>query len=387
MARNYFVDETAGHQVVVAAMAEARPFLRSALLGAYVELISMTQKKAMAAVDEGGDAVATHVDDMVTFGEVVAIEPFAAQDLLNGLIRYCYLEPTDTCGVYRLLKHRKLIDWEPVDRLKWRRDSAKDLKDEVLRRAVRYRDGDQCRVCHTVVRWGGPDGPDKGQLDHVIARTPARGDPEALAVTCTRCNGLRSDRPDANTFAPHQPVPEHPFYTASTASYLHAGGYLTQVDGTPMKRPVGVKWKLDPIKITPPQRTTKEPPRDPATSGTPRTEAPLLEPLQGLQGPPRPATQADTATTARPAHKADTAPRDPAPGGTPRTGQVRPEFDASSTETQSSNFQPDPSHTRTKQPDNEVGLLGGDGKGREGSGLGPGRRRARRGRRGGGRDA
>ncbi|WP_291378878.1 hypothetical protein [Demequina sp.] len=382
MARNYFVDETAGHQVVVAAMAEARPLLRSALLGAYVELISMTQKKAMAAVDAGDGAVSSHVDDLVTYGEIVAIEPFATQDLLEGLARYNYLEPTDTAGVYRLIKHKKLIDWEPVDRLKWRRDSAKDLKDEVLRRAVRYRDGDQCRVCRIVVRWGGPDGPDKGQLDHVIARTPARGDPEALAVTCTRCNGLRSDRPDADTFAPHQPVPEHPFYTASTASYLRAGGYLTQVDGTPMQK-VGLQWRLKPLKITPPQRKTNEPPRDPATSGTPRTATPPLEPLQGLQGPPRPATQADPATPPRPAHEADTAPRDPASGETPRTGQIRPKSDVNPTQIRRPDSQPDPSHPRTNQPLRPPGLSGGDGKGREGSGLGPGRRRARRGRRGG----
>jgi 5-methylcytosine-specific restriction endonuclease McrA len=376
VAHNFFYDETTGHEVVTRAMIERRPLWRSALLGMYIELISTTQKKAKAAVDTRTHT--DHVDDLVTYGDIASIEPWATDEIVDGLIRYGYMTHDHT-DVYRLVKHKMLAHWETVDQLAWRRAQQRDLKDVVLIRQVRYRDGDQCRICHTVVHWTGKDDDTKGTLDHVRARTPAEGNPEALAVACMRCNRIRSDRPDADTFAPHQPAPERPYYTKSTADYLRHGGFATQIDGTPMQK-VGEQHKLKKIEIIVPPRPKT--PRDPAASGTPRTTTPPGA-VEGHHEAARPATQADTAhPTARPASPADTAQRDPFPG-TPRDPASRSQSGRNPTEIRGPDYRSDPSPPRTKPPENGGGVEGGEGKGRSsGTGLAqaPARRRARRGR-------
>ncbi|MCB2413664.1 hypothetical protein LGT39_12495 [Demequina sp. TTPB684] len=380
MAVNHFYDETAGHQVVVAAMAEARPLLRSALLGAYIELVSMSQKAAVAAVQTG--AVAHHVAGIVTRGDLVAIEPWETDLLVDALTRYNYLEHAGT-DRYRLRPHPKLAHWEKPETLAWRAAQRKDVSDPIVRELVRLRDGDQCRCCHNVVNWGAKkEDPLRGTLDHVNPRVLANGDPEALAVACGRCNGIRSDRVDANDFAPLQPPPEVPYYTASTAKYLRGRGH----NGV---RPTGKKWLLPLIPITPRPALPADtaPLHDSAPSGTPRALERPQEAVSGdetLSPAQRPAHQADTASRpARPAFPADTAhPRDPATSGTPRTA-VRPQSDRSSIETRQANSPPDPPDPRTKRPPNRGGLTSGVGKGREGdgggAGPGPRRRRARRG--------
>ncbi len=384
MAVNHFYDETAGHQVVVAAMAEARPLLRSALLGAYIELVSMSQKAAVAAVQTG--TAAHHVAGVVSRGDLVAIEPWETDLLVDALIRYNYLEVTGPDG-YRLRPHPKLAHWEPPETLAWRAAQRKDVSDPIVRELVRLRDGDQCRCCHVVVNWGAKkEDPLKGTLDHINPRILANGDPEALAVTCGRCNGIRSDRVDANDFASHQPPPEVPFYTDSTAKYLRGRGH-TGV------RPTGKKWLLPLIPITarPASPADTAPSHDSAPSGTPRAPERPQEAVSGDETSSpgqRPAHQADTASQpARPASPADTAPlRDPATSGIPRSA-VRPQSDRSSIETHQANSPPDPPDSRTKQPPKVGGLTCGVGKGGDGdgggAGPGPRRRRARRGKSGG----
>lgn len=357
MATNHTYDETAGHSVVVAPMAEASPLLRPALFGAYVELVSIAQKSAVAAVQAGVHA--QHVAGVVTLGDIISIEPWQGQHLADKLVQYKYLEPMGDTR-YRLVQHARLVHWENPETLAWRAAQRKDVRDPALAAAVRLRDGDQCRCCRVLVKWGAPaDDPERGTYDHVNPRVLANGNPEALAVTCGSCNGIRSDRPDANEFAPHQPPPAVPFYTASTAKYLRGRGYKGI-------RATGKAHLLPRITITarPAPKADTAPLSDPTASGTPLPHDPA-----------RPATQADTAP-----------PRDPATSGTPRPA-VRSQSDSSSLETRLANSPPEPPISRSDDPPARGGLHGGDGKGRVGAGGGvgagvarPRRHRARRGK-------
>lgn len=378
MATNHFYDETANHPIVVAAMAEGRPLLRSALLGAYVELVSAAQREVVAAIQAGHDLPKPGI---VSLGTIVAIEPFDTRTLLDGLLRYRYLEKiSDT--TFRLIPHAKLAHWEAPEVLAWRAQQRRDTQDPVLRAAVRFRDGDQCRVCHILVKWGGKSGEDDtGTLDHVTPRVAANGDPEKLAVTCMRCNRLRSDRPDANEWAPHQPVPDVPFYTPGTVRYLRERGYK-------VGRPTGQKWFLPRIEIVARPATQA----DTAPSDLPTGQTPLPTPQEAPQTPSwgptedvRPAL-ADTAPSGlRPAVAADHAAdqRDLLPE-IPRS-EVSPKFDASSPEVRSPNFAQVPPVSRSDEPPSPGGPRCGEGKGSgpgQGDREGRARRRGRRGRRG-----
>lgn len=381
MAVNQFYDETAGHRIVQGPMVEARPFLRSALLGAYVELVSTSMRAAVAAAQSGNWR--GHVDGGITLADIVAIEPWAWEEVRDGLLRYGYMAATDDPSRFVLVQHDKLAHWDTAETLWWLSKRRKDNRDEKLRLAVRYRDGDQCRVCHVVVHWRNNTDEDSGTLDHVNPRQEAPATPESVVVACRRCNGIRSDRRDANEFAPHQPAPEHPYYTESTAAWLAKKGYKDHPAGGRMIK-TGERWLLPTIEVfaRPVPETDTAATRDPASSGTPRTQKHPQEAQDGSLGRARPGTGPDTATTpARPASQADTAQRDPASDGTPRTSEVRPELDRNSIEARQANSPPIPSLPPGKPPFTHGGLPGGDreGMGTGGAGSGP-RRRGRRAR-------
>jgi hypothetical protein len=392
VAVNHFYDETSGHRVVTAAMAEGVPLLRSALLGAYVELISASQKAAVAAVKAGTPA--NEVSSLVTRGDVVAIEPWSTDVLVSALIRYGYLEEAHQ-GHYRLLHHTMLAHWEKPETLAWRAAQRADVADPAIRLLVRFRDGDQCRVCHEVVKWGGKkDDPLRGTFDHVDPRVLANGEPEALAVTCGRCNGIRSNRPDANDFAPHQPAPEVPYYTDSTAKYLRQRGYKgVRATGRQHKLPLIV------IAARPAPAADTAPPRDLTTSETPRTPERPQEAASGATTPPapsRPGSQPDTAPNpSRPGSQPDTAPsRDLTTSETPRPS-IHPQSDSNPIAIREADLPPDPPIPRSNGRPRRGGLTCGEGEGREGDGGGvgagasaaPRRRRGRRSRRSGGLNA
>ncbi|WNM27539.1 hypothetical protein RN607_00635 [Demequina capsici] len=376
MAVNHTYDELAGHRTVVAPMVETRAFWRSTLLGAYIELVSVMMRSAVAACE--GGASNDDVEGIVTFGDIVTIEPWGTAELIQGLLDYNYMVDAGP-GVYRLQRYEKLVHWKRPQQVAWEKLCRKETADPKLKAQVRYRDGDQCRVCHAVVKWGAKAGDDlRGTLDHKYPGVPADGNPDMLAVTCTRCNGIRSNRADANDIAPWQDAPEKPFYTENTAKYLRVNHGYAGV------RKTGRAHLLPHIEISarPVAQPTDPAPRDPAYDRTPRTAEDTSAAPQG-PSPARPATQADTApaTPARPATAADTAhPRDPAASGTPRTAN-RPQTDVKPVQNRETTSLPPDPIPRTNQPDEPTPPTG---KGRGGTGRSgesrPARRRGRRGR-------
>lgn len=357
MATNHFYDETAGHRIVVAAMGEGKPLLRAALLGAYVELISVMQRNVAASAD--AKIPLENVETHITRGDIMAIEPWEPDTITTALIKYGLLTEPDQHGHYRLIPHAKLTHWEQPETIYWRKLGRQDTRDPDLNRAVRYRDGDQCRCCHVLVKWGAPKtDPERGTLDHVDPRTPAEGNPEALAVTCGRCNGIRSDRPDADEIAPHQPVPEHPYYTKETAAWLRAAGYKLP-GGKPM-RATGKQWLLPRIEITarPAKKTDNpHPASDPAASGNTRNPETPQNGAQGTETPQhdeRPRSQRDNAPKGqRPAPRADNA-----------STESRSQFERNSHEVREPNSGAPPPDSRTKPPPKSTPLPRGAREGK-----------------------
>lgn len=403
---NQTYDETAGHRVIVATMAEGRPLLRAAVLGAYVELVSVMQRNVKASLEQGMQPAA--IDTRISVGDLIAIEPWAHTELAAAMVKHGLLTAPDADGRYRLVEHPKLVGWDTPEQVWWSKERRKDTRDPMLELAVRHRDGDQCRVCRDVVHWGkSKTDPRGGTLDHVDPRTPAGGDPGALAVACRTCNGIRSDRRDADEFAPHQDVPERPYYTDATVKYLRDHGIVTYPDGSPLLRASGKRWLLPRLTITPRPRTQRDTateeqrpapavdpatsPSDPAPSGITHPQEPLGAPHTPVQGNPdlRPGTQPDHAAHGqRPAPMADHAATecDPTTSGTPH--HAEPPQNPARTTREPSGFSP---RTPPIPPGNPQSDTGGlpcrEGKGREGTGEGgAGReasaRPARRGRRG-----
>lgn len=351
---NQTYDETAGHRVIVATMAEARPLLRAAALGAYVELVSVQQRNVKASLEQG--IAPDAIDTRISLGDLIAIEPWEFQALAAAMVKHHLLTEPDQEGKYRLVEHPKLVGWDTPQQVWWEKERRKDNRDPLLELAVRHRDGDQCRVCHKIVRWGtSKSDPDGGTLDHVDPRTPAKGDPGALAVACRTCNGIRSDRRDADEFAPHQPAPAHPFYTAGTVAYLKRKDITEYPDGTQILKPTGRRWLLPAISITPRPRNQRDTAQQPAA-------------------PARPAPAADTAPTEC----------DPATSGTPHHAEPL-ENPSRTPEVGETNSRSGTTVPAGRPPDDPGGLPRGEGKGREGPGsvpgTGSGRARSRRGRR------
>jgi len=382
-------DETSSHPVIVAAMAERRPFWRSALFGAYMELVSVQGKQAYAASLAGKPT--SHVDRVVTIGDVANIEPYATDCLVAGLLRRDFMLYIGH-DRFQLVQHAKLTHSRTAMQLWWEREKKKDTEDPVMKAAVRWRDGDQCRCCRGSLNWGKGNDTDPlgGTLDHRTPGEPAQS-PDDLAATCRRCNGIRSDAPNANESAPWQPAPEKPFYTKGTVTYLRKANYTTDPTGAVL-RPTGQQYLLPTITILPRPAA----PADTALSDLEAIEAPLppqwvWEAHNGHDGHicgTRPHTQWDNAPT-RPTAPQDgvvTASSDPTIGGIPQV-QEPPENVGKSTANREAFSPPNPSPPSTKEASPGGGRQGGEGKGlvvgRSGVGTGVAAPRRARGRRGG----
>lgn len=379
---HHFYDETSSHPIIVAAMAERRPFWRSALYGAYGELVSVQGKQAYAASLVGKPV--SHVDRIVTVGDVANIEPFATDCMVAGLVRRKYMRYVGD-ERFQLVQHAKLTHSRTAMQMWWERVKKKDTDDPVMKAAVRWRDGDQCRCCHNLLNWakGNDTDPFGGTLDHRTPGQPAES-PDDLAAVCRRCNGIRSDSPNANDVAPWQPVPDQPFYTKGTVTFLRKALYTTDPKGNYL-HPTGKQYFLTTITILPRPAI----PADTALSDLEPIEVPLppqwaWEAHDGHDGHicgSRPHTQWDTAPTGHTdALKAlKNAPSDPAIGGIPQVQEPPENVDETSAVPGGYSL-PNPSPPSTKSASSGGGRQGGEGKGREEVGLvvGPGRAAPRR---------
>jgi len=140
------------------------------------------------------------------------------------------------------------IDWERARRV--------DAANPKLVIPVRQRDGDGCRYCGLIVRWGDNRSARGATYDHRIPGRQAET-PEDLRVACRSCNTHRGNDPNADEHPPPRPVPAAPFYGPETARFLRERGFEVPISTRAPERPGG-------------QPDTA--PRDPASGGIPRSD-------------------------------------------------------------------------------------------------------------------
>lgn len=180
----------------------------------------------------------------------------------------------------------------------WENQRKRDNANPSLTSHVRLRDGDGCRWCGIVTQWGTPDQKSArvGTYDHLVPGEKATV--ETMVVACRGCNSARQNDIDSWT-RELRPVPELPYYSPVTASFIAKHRGVTVVVSDPRQRPSG------PAVDAPPRQ------RRPRSSGL---DAPSRE---------RPATPDVDAPRQRPASQAVDAPSAPAPTGAAlHTGQA-----------------------------------------------------------------
>lgn len=105
-----------------------------------------------------------------------------------------WMEVEGGYAIHDYLQYQPSRDEVEKGRAEARRRSAMNADPE-LRRALRARDGDNCRYCGTTVNWRDRRGPNGGTYDHV--HPMSKGGDESLSnlvVCCRQCNLRKGDR-------------------------------------------------------------------------------------------------------------------------------------------------------------------------------------------------
>lgn len=206
-----------------------------------------------------------------------------------------------------------------AEEIDWERARKADSANPKLTVPVRLRDGDGCRYCGDIVRWGDPRSGRGGTYDHRVPGQQAQT-PEDLRVACRSCNTIRGNDPDADKTWPPRPAPAEPFYGPETAAFLAKRGHTVPVTERVPQRS-GIQPDIAPE-------------RDPASSGTPRASDPASSrtPLASdsassgtTRTPNLPATKSISSANAanRPTTAAQSPGRDGSGSGTGRGGNRR----------------------------------------------------------------
>lgn len=199
------------------------------------------------------------------------------------------------------------IDWEKARRV--------DAANPKLVIPVRLRDGDGCRYCGLIVRWGDNRSARGGTYDHRRPGHQAQG-PDDLRVACRSCNTRRGNDPNADEHTSPRPVPAQPFYGPETARFLSERGFTVPISTRVPERPGSLP---DPATTCDPAagRTTRT--SDPVPGGTTLRDRASSATTQLSPAPPVDAVFADSAD--RPTAKAHSPGRDGS--GTDRNGSGR----------------------------------------------------------------
>lgn len=172
-----------------------------------------------------------------------------------------------------------------AEEIDWEKARKADAANPKLTVPVRLRDGDGCRYCGVIVRWGDPRSGRGGTYDHRVPGQQAQT-PDDLRVACRTCNGVRGNDPDADKELAPRPAPAQPFYGPETAAFLAKRGHTVPVTTREPQRPGS---QPDTAQR---DRTDGATPRasDPAASGTPLDRDPAASRT------PRPPEPTGTAT-------------------------------------------------------------------------------------------
>lgn len=161
---------------------------------------------------------------------------------LAGLTRYReLLDAALYCGIFEIKEIQeqgsmrpvlKLVEEEDLFHMILKSENERNKNRQADNRKpersgpVRKRDGDECRWCGVIVRFGSGAGGDQksarvGTIDHLDPRDLDSSEPtpfERLVVACKQCNSSRKD--GASWDKPLRSVPETPYYSRSTADWL-----------------------------------------------------------------------------------------------------------------------------------------------------------------------
>lgn len=180
---------------------------------------------------------AAHLTDyVINRGTAVSIAGVArANALLNFGLYAGYLVEVETIDkenrsrkVYKIVEDPEFIHLRTKAEVEWERQRRNDAAKPELVIPVRMRDGDGCRYCGKVVRWGAQNSAIGGTYDHRVAGKQAR-DENDMFVSCRGCNSGRKNSETADIEYPRLPVPTRAFFSESTVNWLKDHDYVKRL--------------------------------------------------------------------------------------------------------------------------------------------------------------
>ncbi|MFM9430042.1 5-methylcytosine-specific restriction endonuclease McrA [Arthrobacter sp. MP_2.3] len=153
------------------------------------------------------------------------------------MVEQTFIEEGITRTGYKIIDDPDFIHLRTKAELDWERQRRNDTARPELVIPVRLRDGDGCRYCSKVVRWGAQNGRLGGTYDH---RTPGKqaANERDLVVACRACNAGRKDNPNADQDYPLQSVPDQAYFSESTIQWLQEHDYVKRM-GIQVPEPSG----------------------------------------------------------------------------------------------------------------------------------------------------
>lgn len=143
-------------------------------------------------------------------------------------------------GGWEIIQDPDFIHMFTAEEIEWERQRKSDNGNPELTIPVRLRDGDCCRYCGKVVKFGQKRGGRRGTYDHREPGQPATY--ETMVVACGACNSARRNNPDADREYPLLPVPNPPYYSQETIEWIN---------GHPWTQGRGLKLPSKASKFTP----------------------------------------------------------------------------------------------------------------------------------------
>lgn len=133
------------------------------------------------------------------------------------------VEGEDGRLAFKLVSDDELFHMRLKDEIEWERTQRNDTRNKSLIVPVRHRDGDGCRWCGRLVRWGDQKSGIGGTYDHVKPGVGAET-PDDLVVACRQCNLSR--RNDVESWQGRQllNVSKDPYYSKKSIAFLAENG-------------------------------------------------------------------------------------------------------------------------------------------------------------------
>ncbi|MCK8670985.1 hypothetical protein M1M07_07620 [Rhodococcus sp. HM1] len=331
-------------------------------------------------------AAAHTTDYVVSYGTARLIANEETDRLLDVCMRAGLMDvdQIDGIDVWKIVNDPEFIHMRTREEIEWERQRKSDNSNPGLIIPVRLRDGDACRYCGQVVKFeaGARTGRHVGTYDH---RAPGNaGTVDTLVVACTRCNSGRKNDPLADERYPLLPAPSKPYYSPHTRKWIRehewarANGFsITARRGKTV--PPGTVPEDRKTIVEQYQRSGTQP--DTATDPRPATQADnattATRPPAGHRTTERPAGQADTAptdTTATPQPVGERDTRRQRTGTPPETASTTPPRPADKADHANTQHHPSPAATPALQDSVEPAETLPPSSGRAGSGrVGSGR--------------